>query len=172
MANQTKNTAPNTNKNANAEPDFDSWSEEQIGFAPYWAPKEGEAFYGILQARDERDPKFVRFLVMNLSSVPLKCHRGPVDNAEEVEVGKGAAFSVSVYYQLEEPFDFYLQAQEEMGIEVPMRVTALNKVDTRDGNEVWRFRLQIEPNAKKLLNEYKIKLNRELSAKKPAELEG
>ena len=170
MANPTKNTAPNTNKNA--EPDFDSWSDEQIGFAPYWTPKEGEAFYGLIQARDERDPEFVRFLVMNLSSVPLVCHRGPSDDAELVEIGKGEVFTVSVYYQLEEPFNFYLQAQEEMGIEVPMRVTALSKTKTRDKNDVWRFRLQIEPNAKKQLNAYKIKLNKELASKKPAELDG
>lgn len=159
------NTAKNQNKNVdpNGDPDFSTFTDEQIGFAPYWNPETGKEFYGALVARDERDPEFVRYLVMNLSNRPLACSRGPADNAEEVLVQKGETFSISVYHQLREAFDFYLDVQSHKLMVVPMRLIAQDKVKTASRNEVWRFKLQVPMDVKKKLDAIRHELRAQLT---------
>jgi len=128
-------------------PDFSTWSEEQIGFAPYWSPAPGKWFYAVPTAIDTRDPDFVRYLFRALA--PIECQRGPKDDAESVLVGPGEYFSMSVYYALEQNINFYL----ESGIFPPLHVTSTKEVKTKTvGQTVWQFRVKVSPETRALLD--------------------
>jgi hypothetical protein len=170
------NKAPNKNPQTKGD-DFSDFVDEQIGFAPYWVPEEGKAFYGALIGKDERDLSrdggFVRYTLMSMSSESLECQSGPnTDKAEKVMVAKGEAFNVSVYHQLAPPFDFYLQAQEDLQIVIPIRVICEKKMETKAGRDVWKFRLQIPSKTKAQLDKYKREQNAQLTGKAIQQLEG
>src|SRR6267142_3539793 len=144
-------------KNGPALPDFSNWSDEQIGFSPYWTPAPGKWTYARPIARDERDPEFIRYLFVAL--MPTPCRRGPgedsplKDNGENVTVAPGETFSMSVYYQLRDLFDFYLETgildQANSGV----RIEAIKEVPTKkSGQTVWQFKAQVDPKVRPLLD--------------------
>lgn len=136
---------------------FAEWSEEQIGFAPYWAPEETEEgqdkpyFVGHIVARDERNPEMVTFLFQALQEV--QCLRGPREERNVVNVAKGEYFSVSVYRGLEGTFIQYL----ESGINPPIYVQARNKskVKSDPKRTFWNFTLKVPQNFKLQLDNYR-----------------
>lgn len=73
------------------------WEKISVGFAPYLKVSGiGGCFFGKLAAVDLGDPEFPRYVVECLGA-PLKCQRGPVNDAEEVIVQPGEFFTVSKY---------------------------------------------------------------------------
>jgi hypothetical protein len=142
----TQKTA-NTDPKADALPNFDEWTDEQIGFAPYWKPAPGKSFYGAPVAIDMRDPAFIRYQFMALDNI--ECQRGPADeedpNAEKVVVKKGETFSVSVYHATRDLFDQYLQFSEETLKPVPVQVIAVKTVKTANQPKCWQFRARTSP---------------------------
>ncbi len=136
-------------------PDFDKWSDLQIGFSPYWHPREGEFIYGSLIAIDARNPKFIRFQFK--AGKTTECRRGPANEdekagavGEQVTVKPGETFSVSVYYSLVEEFKYHNFFRVKTGKEVPIRVDALKKTKTAnaEGRMVWNFRVRAEDSMK------------------------
>ncbi len=145
-----KNTAPNTTKNAamGDEEDFSNWSEEQIGFAPYWTPEEGESVAFTVLSRDERSEDFHRY-ICRAEQNQVQCYRGKSANAEEVIVKRGEQFTMSIYDSLDEPFMFYLAS----GLSPRLRLTAKEKVPTGNaGREVWKWTLLVDPAVKPQLD--------------------
>lgn len=140
-------------------PNFDEWSEEQIGFAPYWKPEVGKWFYGAPVAIDMRDPKFVRFQFIAYADTP--CQRGPSDeeneNSEQVIVPKGGTFSLSVYYSLRDVFEEYLRYGAESGKPVPVRVDALRTVPTKNQPKCWQFQARVAKDVKAALTAWRAK---------------
>jgi hypothetical protein len=147
-------------------PDFDKWSEEQIGFAPYWKPQEGKWFFGAPIAIDMRDPKFVRYQFIAGADTP--CQRGPSEEdderSEQVMVKKGETFSLSVYYSLRDVFDEYLRYGAETGKPVLVRVDALKTVPTKNQPKCWQFKARISPEQKAALTTWRAKNVKVLSA--------
>ncbi len=138
-----------TGKAGEVMPDFDKWTDLQIGFAPYWHPKAGEWIYAELIAIDARDPQFIRFQFKSLKT--MECRRGPANEDESagavgevVTVNPGETFSVSVYYSLMDEFRFHNYYRNKTGQPVPIRVDALKKVKTasKEGRMVWNFRVR------------------------------
>lgn len=148
-------------------PDFDKWSDEQIGFAPYWKPDEGKWFFGAPIAIDMRDPKFIRYQFIAGADTP--CQRGPSDEEDErseaVMVEKGNMFSLSVYYSLREIFDEYLEYGAKTGKPVLVRVDALRTVPTKNQPKCWQFRARVSPEQKKELTTWRQERRKMLSAK-------
>jgi hypothetical protein len=146
MANPNGNKAKTNGTNTQSEeiPNFEGWVTEEVGFAPYWTPAPGEKCYATLVARDERDPEFVRYLL--IAGMPIRCHRGPREGGEEVIVNKGEQFSMSAYVQLDQPFMQYLN----LGVPVPMLLTAKEKVKGGQGS-VWVWDIKVSPETKAML---------------------
>ncbi len=158
----TTETEPEGVKNPTAEkgmPDFDKWSEEQIGFAPYWKPEVGKWFYGMPIAIDMRDPKFIRYQFV--AGLDTPCQRGPSDEederSEQVVVKKGETFSLSVYYSLRDVFDEYLNYGAQSGKPVLVRVDALRTVPTKNQPKCWQFKARVSPEQKKELTAWRQK---------------
>lgn len=140
-------------------PDFDKWTDEQIGFAPYWKPGPGLWFYGAPVAIDMRDPKFIRYQF--IAGLETPCRRGPGDEdderAENVTVPKGGTFSISVYYSLRDAFDEYLQYGADSGQPIMVRVDALKTVPTKNQPKCWQFRARLAPEQSKQLAAWRTK---------------
>ncbi len=162
MANATKTQVDSTkNKMVGASaddvPDFDKWTDLQIGFAPYWHPKVGGWIFGQLIGKDSRDPEFVRYQFKALKDT--ECRRGPSNEnegegptGESVLVKKGETFSMSVYYSLADEFDYHLFYASKTGNAVPVRIEAIKKVPTKK-YVVWNFRAQVSPDTAQQLNQ-------------------
>lgn len=156
---QTASTAnPSVDPNAGL-PDFSTWSEEATGFAPYWNPEENAWFFARIIDKDERDPSFVRFLMQAGHDIP--CKRGPAEEAEDVMVNKGEFFTISVYYSLQDLFDFYLELART-GALTPtqqfMRIMAIDKSKTKAGQKVWNWKVLVDPQTKLIANQARAKL--------------
>lgn len=82
------------------------WEKEQVGFPPYWKPKQpGDLFLAKVVLKDERDPLFPRY-VMQATKFPIVCQQGPAEDADLVIVQPGEFFTTSVWAAL--PLDdFY-----------------------------------------------------------------
>lgn len=134
-------------------PDFSNWTKEQIGFAPYWTPEEGKWFLGVMTDKDLRDPNFIRLQFQALAVTP--CQRGPNDaqneRHEKVIVDVNDHFSMSVYAGIKELFEEY----EGMPFPVPVRVTALRKSKTKEGQDFWNFEVIVSPETRKILNAHR-----------------
>ena len=103
-------------------------------FPPYWTPAEGKAFIGNVVDVDARNPEFVRYTF--LAAHDVVCHRGEVDDQEEIKVGPGERFSVSAYFSL--PLDEY------MGLgNVAILVTGKTKL--KNGNTMWLWEVRLSP---------------------------
>ena len=120
-------------------PDFSKWTKRQIGFAPYFQPEAGQSWFGKIVARDERDPAFMRYLVV--AGRAMTCYRGPADDAEKVEIGKGEQFTISIHRGVEDEFDLYL----ESGLQPYCLCTATKKGKTKTGNDFWHYQVQVSP---------------------------
>ncbi len=89
---------------------FEGWSEEQLGFPPYFKAAIGKGFFARVITVDVRDPEFIRFVLQYLgmpndfkkptqldTTTPLKCQKGKKDDAEDVMVKPGEFFTTSNY---------------------------------------------------------------------------
>lgn len=146
-----KNTAPvaaPVNVTEEGMPDFSKWSEEQIGFAPYWSPEPGESIFATVLVRDERSADFERY-ILRCEQPRLMCKRGKAINATEVEVKKGDSFTVSIYDSIEEAFDFYIAS----GLQPRIQLTAEEKIPTNTpGRSVWKWKLMVDPTVRPALD--------------------
>lgn len=125
----------------NQVPNFDEFESEQIGFPPYWNPEEGKFLYAMPVARDERDPKFHRYVWKAM--IDTECQNGPADDAEKVIVKAGEFFTTSAYYTFDDlPLAVYMN--------IPIHLTALEKTDTNSGQKVWRWALKLSKENKAL----------------------
>ncbi len=128
-------------------PDASNWEKEETGFAPYWKPLAGKAFFARPIGRDDRDPEFVRYQ-MKLEQDELACQSGPKEDATDVLVKKGDTFTVSVYVQLDDKFNEYM----ECGLFPIVRCEALREAKTsKPGQTCWIFDLRVSPEDKKKL---------------------
>lgn len=122
----------------NVPTNFDA--EEQVGFAPYWAPVAGASFIGRVIAKEEaaKETDFTRYLLQ--AGEDVECARGAADEAEKVTVKKGEFFTISVYFSLQGLFDFYLENKFSPW----MRVMAVDERPTKKaGQTVWTWKLQV-----------------------------
>lgn len=133
--------------------DYAGWSDEQIGFAPYWQPAPGAFCEGIPTDIDDRDPKFVR--INMLATRDIQCFRGPVDSQEPVMVKEGEFFSLSVYEGLKKSFVEFLTC----GAPIRCMVKAEEKIETAGGNDFWRFSVKVHPESMKHLVPARMKAN-------------
>ena len=153
MATDKKNPAPVTAKTATAGQSFEEryhdWTKHQVGFAPYWNPSAGDWFEGIVMARDDRDPTFVRYLVK--ATMPMKCKTGPSDSAETVDVAEGEYFTLSSYYQTELFFDKVLLS----GVQPIIACQAVSKRKTKEsGRSVWTWKVNSHPKYDEQLKQF------------------
>ncbi len=167
MAKQdTKGAADKTSTKAAESVDYDKWTDEQIGFAPYFKPIEEAWFAGMAVAIDVRDPKFIRYQFV--AAEDTECQRGPADEnnprAEKLIVKKGERFSVSCYYTLRDIFDEYLNYGADTGVGMIVRVDCLQKVPTKNQPAVWQFRARLSPEQSKLMNAWRMKHRKVLPA--------
>lgn len=121
--------------------DEDSYSDEQVGLPPYWNPEVGRKFKARVVGLDEKDPDFPRYQLV--ASHAIRCHKGPAKDAETVEVGRGQYFTCSVYAAL--PLDRF------MGEEVIVICVRLREGVTKEGFDVWEFRVLTDKETKKRL---------------------
>jgi hypothetical protein len=132
-------------------PDATNWEKEETGFAPYWKPEAKKVFFARPIGRDDRDPDFVRYQ-MKLEQDELACQSGPKDDATDVIVKKGDTFTVSVYVQLDDKFNEYM----ECGLFPIVRCEALREAKTsKPGQTCWIFDLRVSPDDKKKLASYR-----------------
>ena len=106
-------------------------------FPPYWTPDMNRAFVASVVDVDARNPEFVRYTF--IAAHEVVCHRGEVDNQEEVKVMAGERFSVSAYFSL--PLDEY------MGLgNIGIMVT--DKIKLKSGNTMWTWKVKCSPTQK------------------------
>ncbi len=90
------NTAPVNTPNTQAS--GDDWIDENIGFPPYWDPKEGETVQCQILSLDVRDPNFPRYICAYTGNDVLICSKGAKETdayQEQVSVYPGEQFSMS-----------------------------------------------------------------------------
>jgi hypothetical protein len=134
--------------------------EEQLGFAPYYNPIPGEAFYAVPVHFDmdlDRDRGFDRWVFQ--AQHPMQCFRGPKgEEQEKALVRKGEFFSTSVYAQLR--LHLYLG--------LPVELTCQKKVPAKKGS-MWVFTMAVTPDTKaKIQARRDEQLAQALAAKSPA----
>lgn len=132
------------------------------GFPPYWTPGEEKMFVGAFVDVDTRDPEFIRYTV--IAAHKVVCHRGDVDNQEEVIVQAGEPFSLSSYHTL--PLDEYLGLGN-------VAVKCIDKQKLRNGHTLWRWKVNTTPAQMKELARIRMEKNKAaLEAAKQAKLAG
>ncbi len=151
-----KSTAPVSGTNANGI-DTSNWEKEQTGFAPYWEPGEGLSFLATPVAIDLRDPKFPR--IQFVARETIECFTGSAlqGKQESVMVQAGEIFNVSEYHALRDLLTGYLTFGAKTGIAIVCKVTALDKVPTKEvGKTVWRWDVRVSPEQKKLIAAFRL----------------
>ena len=123
--------------------DEDDYSDEQVGLPPYWNPEVGRKFKAVVVGIDEKDPEFPRYQLR--ASAAVRCGRGPSDDAETVLVKKGQYFTCSTYAAL--PLNRYI------GYEVIVICVKLREGVTKQGYDVWEFRVLTDSETKKQLQD-------------------
>lgn len=125
------------------------WEAEQIGFPPYWNPKEiGNKLLARPVLLDTRDESFHRY-VMVATQVPIRCQRGPADGAQEVIVKPGEMFTMSPYAAL--PLDAYFDIEVFIEVSGKRKLPGNAESDNKP-RDLWEFTLKVSPNDRKLLN--------------------
>lgn len=119
------------------------YSDEQVGLPPYWNPEVGRKFKATVCAIDDKDPEFNRFVLR--ASHAVRCQRGPAKDAETLLVTKGQYFTCSVYAAL--------PLQRFIGFEVIVICVKLREGVTKEGFDVWEFRVLTDEATKKQLEE-------------------
>lgn len=85
---------------------LETFVKDSAGFPPYYKfENDGDAIFAKVVGLDTKDPEFQR-VVMECVDRPIACLKGPVNNAEVVEVQPGEFFTVSTYASLK--FSDYL----------------------------------------------------------------
>jgi hypothetical protein len=131
----------------------EGWEEESLGFPPYWNPEVGKSFRGVVMNRDERDPEFIRYVL--LATAPVTCATGPADESDVVHVAPGGKFTVSAYASL--------RLDELAGLEV--FVKCIGKREIKNGKqELWQWQVFLSPEAKKQLAARRAEQAKELPA--------
>ena len=142
-----KNTAPGTvTVDENFEPKIEGeMVEHLLGFPAYWSPTDEPnanghfgAFYATLIGFDDSDEEFERWVFQ--AKHKLLCHRGTVEEQEDVIVNEGEFFSVSNYAQL--------RLKQYEGLDV--KLTAVEKVDVKKG-KMWNFKCETTKETAKVL---------------------
>lgn len=124
--------------------DFDidsAFTDEQVGLPPYWNPEVGRKFKATVCTIDDKDPEFNRFVLRAAHAV--RCQRGPAKDAETLLVQKGQYFTCSVYAAL--------PLQRFIGFEVIVICVKLREGVTKEGFDVWEFRVLTDEETKKQL---------------------
>ncbi len=145
-------------------PDFDKWDKIQTGFAPYWHPEPNKYCFGRVVAKDIRNPKFTRYLLV--AACDHDCRRGPKNEdatngeamGEWVKVKAGQTFSITDYHSISEELDLQLFMLMKYDIQFPVRILAERKKKTAhpDGNRtVWEFDVRNEPKHTPLLTKHR-----------------
>jgi uncharacterized protein affecting Mg2+/Co2+ transport len=144
-------------------PDFDKWDKIQTGFAPYWHPEQGKYCFGRVVAKDNRNPRFVRYLLV--AECAHECRRGPKNEdsdagavGEWVKVKAGDTFSITSYHAMSTELDYQLYLLEKFGAQIPIRILAEKKVKTahEDGNRTcWQFDVRNAPEHTKILTQHR-----------------
>lgn len=137
--------------------DTSDWQKEQVGFDPYWKAAEGKSFIATFLRFDGTDPKFHRYQFMALTD--MECQRGPGDEEddrhEKVTVKPGETFNISEYHSLIRPLQEYVSFSEDTGVAVTMRLTCGKSVETKSGNDVWLWTLEVPPKVKAALSAWR-----------------
>jgi hypothetical protein len=144
-------------------PDFDKWDKIQTGFAPYWHPEPGKFCFGRVVAKDARNPKFVRYLLV--AACDHECRRGPKNDessegavGEWVKVKAGETFSITDYHSVSDELDLQLFMLMKHDIQFPVRILAEKKKKTNhpEGNRsVWEFDVRNDPKFTPLLTKHR-----------------
>jgi len=126
--------------------DFDIesvFTDEQVGLPPYWNPEVGRKFKATVVGIDDKDPNFNRFILR--ASHGIRCQRGPAEDAETLLVKAGQYFTCSLYAAL--------PLQRFIGFEVIVICVKLREGVTKDGFDVWEFRVLTDEETKAQLAE-------------------
>ena len=138
-------------------PDTTGWVVDSGGeFPPYWNPEIGQKIFVRPLARDERDPKFHRYVLQALMTIP--CAKGPSKEQESVTVKKGEKFTCSAYGAL--------HLEDYMGLDVVIDVQPMRKAK-ETGYEYWDFKVIVSPETSKILAAKRAEIAKAL----PAELQ-
>jgi hypothetical protein len=141
-------------RNGGAGPDVSSWDTQETGFAPYWSPDVGKYFMGSPVTRDERDPGFVRYVLV--AACDLECARGPVAGAETVLVKRGEFFTVGAYHTLVPILDKLLAYGEATGKSPVLYAKVTGEAKTaKVGQTVWTWEIKHPPGQMQAIREYR-----------------
>jgi len=138
-------------------PDTTGWVVDSGGgFPPYWTAEPGKKIFARPLARDERDPKFPRYLLQALMTI--ECAAGPKKDQEPVTVKKGEKFTCSVYAAL--------HLEDYMGMDIVIEVLPMAESKST-GYEYWDFKVHVSPENAKVLQAKRAEIAKGL----PAELQ-
>ena len=116
--------------------------EEFSSFPPYWKAAVGEQIDVIVEALDQRDPEFPRYVFRSAQEQPIECFRGDKSSKTSVSIQKGELFTSSVYAGLN-------GISEYAGLEV--RIKCTDTRDTGQPKEMFVFKIGTTAETRKLL---------------------
>jgi len=117
-------------------PDTTGWVTDSGGaFPPYWKADAGKKIFARPLARDERDPAFVRYVLLALMTI--ECAAGPKNDREVIVVKKGEKFTCSAYGGL--------HLEDYMGMDVVIEVLPEKGKSKETGYEYWIFEVKVSP---------------------------
>lgn len=128
----------------------EGWKKISVGFPPYWKGSLGRAFRGQVLMRDDRDPDFVRYHILNTAGKSLKCQKGPVDDEEIIMVDPGDIFTVGGFAGL--PLDTFF-GHEVVAQIVNERTLPGNELSKNRPRSFYDFEVTVSPETQKLLRQ-------------------